>query len=534
MWFPSLGRMACKGGLALISATTLDKDLQSVQEMRRAVARAKEAQERFATYSQEEVDRIVEAMAEAAYQKAYELAQMAVEETGLGVVEHKVIKNQVAAKDVYESIKGVRTVGIVHEDKEKQIIEVASPFGVIAGIVPTTNPTSTAIFKSLIAVKARNAIVFSPHPHAAKCTVEAAKVCLEAAKAAGAPDGLIGWISQPTMEATEGLLKHPDVHLILATGGSGLVRAAYSSGKPAYGVGPGNVPVYIEKSADIPQAVRHIVDSKTFDNGTICASEQAVIVDQQVRHLVVQQFKKQGAYFLNEQEKKKVEQIISPVPGQLNPKIVGKSAQKIAEMAGIRVPANTRLLIADEKEIGQDFPFSIEKLSPLFAFYTVKDWQEAIDKAIKLLALGGKGHTLALHTRDDSIARRFIEAIPVSRLVVNSPAALGAVGATTHLDPSFTLGCGTFGGNITSDNITVHHLLNKKRLAYGYRDLDIPPPGSAKNQKRVAAVGGKVFKEQEEVRKVVEKVLKEEGKIGYVDQELVTQLVNDVLSKIKA
>ncbi|GGK29721.1 aldehyde dehydrogenase [Caldalkalibacillus thermarum] len=507
-----------------------DKDLRSVQEMRLAVAKAKEAQHIFAGFSQQQVDRIVKAMADAAFEQASKLAHMAVEETGLGVYEHKVIKNQVAARDVYESIRDVKTVGIVNENREEQIVEVASPFGVIAGIVPTTNPTSTAIFKSLIGVKARNAIVFSPHPAAAKCTVEAARVCMQAAREAGAPDGLIGWITEPTMEATEGLMKHPDVHLILATGGSGLVKAAYSSGKPAYGVGPGNAPVYIERSADISQSVKRIVDSKTFDNGTICASEQAVIVDQQVRHLVVHQFKNNGAYFLNEAEKKKVEAVMTLAPGKLNPKIVGKSATVIAQMAGITVPEKTRLLIAEETEVGKHIPFSIEKLSPLFAFYSVRDWQEAVDLCKQLLALGGRGHTLAIHTRDDGVARRFAEEIPVSRIVVNTPAALGAVGATTHLKPSYTLGCGTFGGNITSDNITVHHLINLKRMAYGIRDIDIPRPGTDSLPERRGEKGW--HNKAVEVQQVVEKVLVEEGKVGRVDKEMVTQLVQEVLAKL--
>jgi acetaldehyde dehydrogenase (acetylating) len=331
-----------------------DEDLQSIQEMRMAVKKAKEAQSIFQAFSQQEVDRVVKAMADAAYEKSYELANSAVEETGLGIVEHKAIKNQVASQDVYLSICDQKTVGIINEDKAKKIVEMAAPFGVIAGIVPVTNPTSTAIFKSLIALKARNAIVFSPHPSAAKCTVEAAQICAHAAIKAGAPDGIIGWISKPTMEATEGLMKHKDVNLILSTGGTPLVRAAYSSGKPAYGVGPGNVPVYIEKTAELANAVKLIVDSKTFDNGTICASEQAVLVDRNVREIVIREFKNQGAYFLNAEEKKKLEPIISPAPGKLNPKIVGKSALVIAEMAGISIPADTRLLIAEETKVGKE------------------------------------------------------------------------------------------------------------------------------------------------------------------------------------
>lgn len=510
----------------------LDLDLQSMQEMREAVRKAKDAQQKFQAFSQQEVDRIVKAMADAAYAKSHELAVLAVEETGLGIIEHKTIKNQVASQDVYQSICDQKTVGVISEDKTKKIVEIAAPFGVIAGIVPVTNPTSTAIFKSLIALKARNAIVFSPHPSAAKCTVEAARICLQAAVQTGAPEGLIGWISQPTMEATEGLMKHKDVNLILSTGGTALVRAAYSSGKPAYGVGPGNVPVYIEKSAELAKAVKLIIDSKTFDNGTICASEQAVVVDRNVREMVIREFKNQGAYFLNAEEKKKLEPIISPAPGKLNPKIVGKSAKVIAALAGVPIPAETRLLIAEETRIGKDIPFSIEKLAPVFAFYTVEGWQEALDICGRLLDLGGRGHTLAIHTTDDEIARTFALRLPVSRIVVNTPSALGAVGATTGLKPSFTLGCGSFGGNITSDNLTVHHLMNVKRLAYGIKQVDVPKPDSAKNALKESTT--KQSSKEVEVAEVVDKVLAKFGAaVGNVDKESIANLVNQVISQMK-
>ncbi|WP_134705007.1 acetaldehyde dehydrogenase (acetylating) [Ammoniphilus sp. YIM 78166] len=504
----------------------LDRDLLSQQEMRMAVEAAKKAQRTFESFSQEEVDRIVKAMADAAYEKAFELARMAVEETGLGVIEHKVLKNQVASREVFLSIAEQKTVGILQECKERNVVEVASPFGVIAGIVPVTNPTSTTIFKSLTALKARNAIVFSPHPTAAKCTVEAARICLQAAVAAGAPEGLIGWISTPTMEATEALLTHRDVNLILATGGSGLVRAAYSSGKPAYGVGPGNVPVYIEKTAEVPAAVKRIVDSKTFDHGTICASEQSVVVDRNIREIVIREFKKQGAYFLNEEEKKKLEPVISPMPGKLNPKIVGRSAKTIAQYAGVQVPDDTRLLIAEETQVGKDFPFSIEKLAPVFGFYTVDGWKEAVVLCERLLNLGGRGHSLALHTKDEEIARTFALRMPVSRILVNTPSALGAVGATTGLKPSLTLGCGSFGGNITSDNVTAHHLMNVKRLAYGVKELDVPTPTTLTPvQEKTNA--------SEQIEQVIEKVLAEAGTASsQLDKESIAKLVSQVISKL--
>ncbi|WP_051330950.1 acetaldehyde dehydrogenase (acetylating) [Aneurinibacillus terranovensis] len=513
----------------------IDQDLQTLQDMRNAVRRAKEAQQAFQDFSQQQVDRVVKAMAEAAYEKSYELARLAVEETGLGVVEHKVVKNQIGSRGVFESIATTKTVGVIREIPDRKIIEVAAPFGVIAGIVPVTNPTSTAIFKSLIAVKARNAIVFSPHPSAARCTVEAAKICLEAAVEAGAPGGLIGWMDRPTMEATEGLMKHRDVNLILATGGSGLVRAAYSSGKPAYGVGPGNVPVFIEKTADVPSAVRKIIESKTFDNGTICASEQAIIVDRNIREMVIRECKNNGAYFLHEEEKRKMERLISPVPGKLNPKIVGKSAVVLAQMAGVSVPPDTRLLIAEESKIGKDVPFSLEKLSPIFAFYTVNGVEEALGTCERLLELGGRGHTLALHTRDDEIARTFALRMPVSRLVVNTPSSLGAVGGTTGLQASMTLGCGTFGGNITSDNITVHHLMNIKRLAFETKTVEIPKSGqlfSAPQAGHAYAQPAEQPTQEEQIQTVIDRVLAQVGATPAVDRETVASLVSEVIARL--
>lgn len=509
----------------------MDLDLQSMQEMRDAVAKAKDAQAKFFHFSQEDVDRIVTAMAEAAFENARKLAKMAVEETGFGVLEHKVIKNQVASRDVCESIIQEKTVGMIRECPDRKVVEYASPFGIIAGIVPTTNPTSTAIFKSLIALKARNAIVFSPHPSAAKCTVEAARICHEAAVKAGAPEGVIGWISNPTMFATEGLLAHRDINLILATGGGGLVRAAYSSGKPAYGVGPGNVPVYIEKSAEVTKAVTHIMDSKTFDNGTICASEQAVIVDKNIREIVIREFKNQGAYFLNEEEKQKVSTVISPAPGKLNPKIVGRSASIIAEMAGVSVPKETRILIAEETKVGKEYPFSIEKLSPVFGFYTVNEWQEAIELSQQLLDLGGKGHTLAIHTQQDEIARAFALRSPVSRIVVNTPSALGGVGATTGLEPSFTLGCGTFGGNITSDNISARHLMNVKRMAYGIKQVIIPKPET--NESVSLTNAKEAIFEEKDLELVINQVLAKVGSSADLDKNTISKMVYQVLEEIK-
>jgi acetaldehyde dehydrogenase (acetylating) len=503
----------------------LDQDLLSLQEMRDVVKKAKEAQKQYEEFSQESVDRIVAAAAKAAFAKKDELARIAVEETGMGVPEHKAIKNEVASIRVYESIRDTKTVGVIRENKKDKIVEVASPFGVIAGIVPTTNPTSSAIFKSLIALKTRNAIVFSPHPFAVKCTVEAARICLEAAILAGAPEGIIGWITKPTMDATQGLMQHPDVNLILATGGGALVRAAYSSGKPAYGVGPGNVPCYIEKTAEIAKAVKRIVDSKTFDNGTICATEQALVVDRNIRDVVIREFKKNGAYFLNEEEKRKLELVVSPMPGKLNPKIVGRHAQVIAKMAGIEVSAETRILIAEETKVGKDVPLSIEKLAPVFPFYTVDGENEALSICDQLLAIGGRGHTLALHTTDEKVIRTFSLRMPVSRLLVNTPSSIGAVGGTTGLKPSLTLGCGSFGGNITGDNISAEHLINIKRIAYGTKDIEIPNP-----QANVLTEDSSYTKDQ--IQEVVDKVLAGVGSHASVDQQTITQMVCKVLAQL--
>jgi len=447
-----------------------DMDLQSIQEVRDYLEQAKSAQKIIAKMTQAEIDQIVESMANAARDEAERLAVMAVEETGFGNVPDKVTKNLFAANDVYNAIKDMKTVGIIRRDEQNRLWEVAHPVGVVAGIVPSTNPTSTVIFKALIAVKARNAIVFSPHPAAAKCTAEAAKIMQEAAERAGAPKGLISCITQPTLPATNELMKHKFTNVILATGGSAMVRAAYSSGKPAYGVGPGNVPVYIHESANIEKTVQLIVQSKTFDNGTICASEQALLVDQSIKEQVVSELKKQGAYFLNDDEKQKVESVIM-VNGALNAKIVGKTPQVIAEMAGIEIPSDAKVLVAEETNVGKEYPFSIEKLSTILAFYTVKDMEEASHIAEELLNLGGLGHTLGIHAEDEKVVEVFTIDKPVSRVIVNTGTTFGGIGATVAIQPSLTLGCGSFGNNITSDNIGPQHLMNIKRVAYGIREM---------------------------------------------------------------
>ena len=468
-------------GLDSVAATRLymDKDLQSIQEARSLLQAAHDAWLKFENFTEEQVERILLEISKAGIANAELLGRLAVEETGYGNVEHKTLKNLFCADDVYRAIRPMKTVGIVSEDKEKRVFEVASPIGVIAAIIPSTNPTSTAIYKALIALKGRNAIVFSPHPSAAKCIGETSRLIAEAAEQAGAPKGVISCMKVPTMEGTQELMKNERTALILATGGTGLVKAAYSAGKPAFGVGPGNVPSYVEKTADLTKAVRDILTGKCFDNGTLCSSEQAIICDEAVKDTVLQELQKQGAHICSYQEKAQLERTIQTPRRTLNTKIVGKAAAKIAEMAGFSVSAGTRALVAHADGVGPEYPISMEKLSPILAFYVVKDWKEGCAKCIEILNFGGLGHTLSLHTRDEEVVRQFALYKPAFRICVNTPAALGAVGYTTNLFPSMTLGCGAAGGNITSDNISPLHLINLKRVAYGVRDVAAGPPPRA-------------------------------------------------------
>jgi len=454
----------------------MNKDLESIQEARDLAESAFKAFHVFEHFTEEQVERILAEISQAAIAHAEALAKLAVEETGYGTVEHKTLKNLFCARDVYNAIKPMKTVGIVSEDSEKKVFEVASPIGVIAAIIPSTNPTSTTIYKALIALKGRNTIVFSPHPSATKCISETSRVIAEAAERAGAPPGSISCMRVSTIEGAEALMKHPHTSLILATGGTGLVKAAYSAGKPAFGVGPGNVPTYIESTADVPKAVRDILTGKTFDNGTLCSSEQSIICDESVKDGVLEQLRTQGAYICNPAEKALLEKTIQTPRRTLNTKIVGQSAVKIAEMAGFKVPPGTRAIVAHADGVGPNYPISMEKLSPLLAFYVVKDWQEGCAKCIEILTFGGLGHTLSLHTREDRIVREFGLKKPAFRICVNTPAALGAVGYTTNLFPSMTLGCGAQGNNITSDNISPLHLINLKRVAYGVREVQPPAP----------------------------------------------------------
>ena len=448
-----------------------DKDLRSIQEVRDLVKRAKEAQKEYAAFTQEQVDRIVKSVAEACAPHAERLAKLAVEETGFGVWQDKVLKNQLGSTITYESIRDLKTVGVLREDEASGIMEVGVPMGVVAALIPSTNPTSTVMYKSLISLKAGNAIVISPHPNAKNCIAETYAVIRQAAKAAGAPDGLIQCIMTPTMEGTAALLKHPDIGIILATGGEAMVRAAYSSGNPALGVGPGNGPAYIEKTADIPAAVRRIFDSKTFDNGTICASEQSIVTERCINEQVIAELKRQGGYFLSEEESDKVGRFIMRANGTMNPKIVGRSVQTIADMAGITIPAGTRVLISPQTTVGKDNPYSREKLCPILAYYVEESWEAACHRCMEILFNEGVGHTMTIHSQDKSVIREFALKKPVSRLLVNTAGALGGVGATTGLQPALTLGCGAVGGSATSDNVGPLNLINVRRVACGLREV---------------------------------------------------------------
>ncbi len=452
----------------------VDKDLVSVQQARDLVEAAHRAQGELARFDQGKIDRICEAMARAALRDAARLGAMAVEETGYGVADDKREKNRFASEDVWNFFKSLRTVGVINESPE--VLEIASPRGVVAGIIPSTNPTSTAIFKILIAVKSRNTIVLSPHPSAAKCINETARVMREAGLKEGLPADAVACMISATIEGTETLMKHKQTAVILATGGIGLVRAAYSSGKPAFGVGPGNVPVFVERTADVPLAVQNILTGKCFDNGTICASEQAVVADAPVAKQVRQEFEAQGAHFLSASEADQLAKVVATPQRTLNPKIVGRDAAVIAEMAGIQLPPGTRCMVAEVGGVGREYPLSMEKLSPVLAFYVEDGHERGAARCFEILSYGGMGHTAGIHTRSRDMARVFGTEMPASRVVVNTPTTHGAIGFSTALPPSMTLGCGSWGGNVTSDNISPWHLMDIKRVAFETRAVPSKRP----------------------------------------------------------
>ena len=486
---------------------SVDKDLVSVQQARDLVEAAHRAQAQVAEFDQAKIDRICEAMARAALAEAARLGAMAVEETGYGIPDDKREKNRFAAEDVWNYFRSLRTKGVVSESKD--VVEIASPRGVVAGIVPSTNPTSTAIFKILIAIKSRNTVVLSPHPSAAKCINETARVMREAGVKEGLPADAIGCMSTATIEGTETLMKHKQTAVILATGGIGLVRAAYSSGKPAFGVGPGNVPVCIERTADVPKAVQDILTGKCFDNGTICASEQAVICDAPVEQVVREQFKLQGAHFLSAAEADQLGKVVATPQRSLNPAIVGKSVEVIAKMAGLTVPPGTRCLLADVAGVGRDHPLSLEKLSPILAFYVVDGLEACAARAQEVLRYGGMGHTAGIHTRSREAAVKFGAEMPASRITVNTPTTHGAIGFSTALPPSMTLGCGSWGGNVTSDNVSPLHLMDIKRVAFETRPVKSARPAVGAQPtaaaKQPAVAGGKI--DRQEIAAIVDRFL---------------------------
>ena len=469
------------------TAPPTDKDLASIAEARSLARTARAAQAPLAELSQEQIDAIVSAMAAAVRPHAEALARLAVEETGYGVVADKTTKNLFAAQQVFDFIRPMKTVGVVNRVEEKRIVEIAEPFGVVAAIVPSTNPTSTAIYKVLIALKARCPIVISPHPSAARCITRTVQIMADAAAAAGAPAGSIGWMTTVSLEGTQELMKSREVAVILATGGMGLVRAAYSAGKPAYGVGPGNAPCYIESSADIEKAAGDILLGKTFDNGVLCSSPNSVVIDEAISEEGRRAFRQRGAYFLNSQEADALARVLVTAQRLPNPALVGKAATVVAAKAGITVPDDTTALIAPLSGVGREFPLSIEKLCPVLSWYVVPDWRAGCERCIQILRYGGMGHTMSIHSRNDDIILQFGLKKPAFRICVNTPTTHGSIGLTTGLDPAMTLGCGGWGGNITSDNISPRHLLNIKRLAYEVR----PAPQAARPAVRAEAAAAR-------------------------------------------
>jgi len=458
-----------------------DRDLQSIQEARTLARKGKIAQEQLATYNETQIEKIIINMVKVAEAKAEELARLANKETGFGNIADKTFKNHHASSTLYKSIKDMKTVGIIKNDQQNKMMEIAEPMGLLMGIIPSTNPTSTVIYKSIISIKSRNGIVISPHPSALKCTMEATRLMNEAAVAAGAPDNIITCISKPSMKATDELMRSSEIALIIATGGSAMVKSAYSVGKPALGVGPGNVPAYIERSANIKKSVKDILASKTFDYGTICASEQAIIAEKCIEPQVVAEFQRQGGYFMTPEETERVAKILFVKGHAMNARFVGRPARVIAAAANIDIPEGTKVLIGRQNGVGEGFPLSYEKLTTVLGFYSVEDWQEACELSIALLNNGGIGHSFSMHTENPEIVMKFA-AKPVFRILVNTGSTQGGVGVSTAISPAFTLGCGTWGGSATSDNVTPEHLINIKRVAYGIKEIESIPCVSEKSE----------------------------------------------------
>lgn len=451
----------------------MDNDLSSIQEARDLAEQAHTAWRSWRNATQVQVDRVCAAMAEAGFHAAARLGQLAQEETGFGVAAHKRLKNEFASRGVWESIQPLRTVGIIRNDPSRHLYEIAWSLGVIAALTPSTNPTSTAIFKSLIAVKARNAIVIAPHPSAAHCTCQAVQALAVAAENAGAPKGLIGCMQQISLPGTQALLSHRRTALILATGGAAMVRAAHATGKPAYGVGPGNVPAYVDRSANLERAARYIVASKAFDYSTICASEQAIVADKPIARRLAELLRQEGAYFTGEQETAALRRLLFHPDGSMNTAVVAKSAPFVADAAGFAVPEGTRVLVTPLAQVGAAEPLSHEKLTTVLGWYEAEGWEQGCEISLALIEAGGLGHTQIIHAEDGRVVLNFALEKPVFRILANTMGTLGALGLTTGLMPSLTLGSGGVGGSITGDNITATHLLNIKRLAY---EMSSPPP----------------------------------------------------------
>lgn len=451
----------------------MDSDLISIQEARDLAANAQAAQRVWAKASQEDVDRVCAAMAQAAFDASAKLGQMAHDETGYGVPEHKKLKNEFGSRAVWESIKDIRTAGVINTDMARGITEIAWPVGVVAALTPSTNPTSTVMFKILISVKARDGIVVAPHPSAVNCCAETARIMARAAEDAGAPRGLVNCLEHVSLPGTQELMNHKAVSLILATGGTPMVRAAHSVGKPAYGVGPGNVPVYVDRSADIDQAARFITASKAFDYSTICATEQAIVADRPIAAQLRERMQAEGAFFVSPEQAQALRTLLFHENLAINAAAVGKSPQVLAAMAGFDIPASARILVAPVTKVGRSEPLSSEKLTTVLAWYEADGWEAGCERCIELINFGGKGHSLSIHARDEKVIMAFGLEKPVFRILVNTMATLGAIGLTTGVMPSLTLGAGGIGGSITGDNITVYHMFNVKRLAYGITD---PPP----------------------------------------------------------
>lgn len=484
-----------------------DQDLVSIQEVRTKVEKAWTAWQEFRAFTQDQVDAIVERMGEAGRAHAVDLARQAVEETSYGNVADKVAKNLLNADLLPRSLRGVKTIGVLREIPDQRMVEIAEPVGVIAAILPTTNPTSTAIYKAIIALKAGNAIVMSPHPRARKCTCATAALMNQAAVEGGAPEGLVQCIENSTLESTHALMKHEKTALILSTGGAGIVKAAYSSGKPAFGVGPGNVPVLVDESADLAEAARKVVSGKSFDYGTVCSSEQTIVAASGIRDRLLSELKANRAYLCSREESEALAKTLFSHGTTVSARCVGQSPQTIARMAGFSVPAETTILCAEIQGYGKEHPLSAEKLSPVLALLFVPDFERAMEACEGILRFGGLGHTCVIYATDEARIRRFGLRMPAFRVLVNTASPQGSTGITTAVQPSMTLGCGAIAGNITGDNVGPLHLINIKRIAYSYREvedvLQIPP--------LPAAAAGPARPDRDVIIAAVEKYLAEHG-----------------------